>query len=202
MKSKTKWSIDPAHSEVAFKIKNLLISDVKGIFRKFKIDIYTSGNDFTTAAIDVRIDPSSIDTGDAKRNSHLKGADFLNVSMSKEISFFTDTISKGDNKGNHEVWGKLNIKGISKLIKLNVLFGGIIYYPWTNERASFTVTGTIHRRDWNLNWNAALDTGGIILGEDIKITCEIQLIKSTVEDVAMILETVGEKNSMMHANLW
>src|ERR1044072_6657229 len=103
MKSKTKWSIDPAHSEVAFKIKNILISDVKGIFRKFKIDIYTSGNDFTTAAIDVRIDPSSLDTGDAKRNWHLKGADYLYVSNSKEISCFTDTISKGDNKGNHEV---------------------------------------------------------------------------------------------------
>ncbi len=193
MKKETKWSIDPAHSEIAFKVKHLMISNVRGTFRKFDADIHTNGLDFTTAMIDLWIDPSSVNTGDEKRDEHLKSPDFFDVMKTKEITFKAETISKADAAGNHEMWGELSIKGISKNIKFNVVFGGIITDPWGNERAGFTVTGKINRKDWDLNWNTALNAGGMMVGEEIKIICDIQLINSTQKDTVMELETSQEK---------
>jgi len=173
--TRTKWSIDQAHSEVTFKVRHLRIAHVKGAFKKFDASIYTIAKDFTTARIDLWIDASSIDTGDAKRDEHLKSEDFFDVQNHKQITFTSSTIGKSDPDDNHELWGELTMMGVTKNVKLNVQFGGILKDPWGNEKAGFSISGEINRTDWGLFWNAALDTGGIMVGEEVTISCEVEL---------------------------
>ncbi len=170
-----KWTIDPAHSDIEFKVRHLMISNVRGSFKVFDASIFTYNQDFTTAEIDLWIDASSIDTGDSKRDGHLKSAEFFDVENHKQITFVSNTIEQADVYGNHDVWGDLTIKGVTKNIELNVRFGGIITDPWGNEKAGFTVTGVINRSDFGLVWNATLETGGIMVSEEVSILCEIEL---------------------------
>ena len=178
METITKWSIDPAHSEVAFKVKHLMIANVKGLFKQFEASIVTTGDNFLTAEIDFTIDPSSIDTGAADRDGHLKGADFFDVENHKQINFVANTIEKGGSDDEFAIFGDLTMKGISKQIKLDVEFGGIGQDPWGNTKAGFTVTGKINRKDWDLNWNAAIEAGGVLVSDEVKINCDIQLLKA------------------------
>ena len=194
--TKTKWSIDQVHSEIDFKIRHLMISNVKGSFKTFDANIYTTLRDFSTAEIDLWIDVSSINTGDTNRDEHLKSADFFDVQNHKQISFTSISIGLPDEKGNHELWGKLTMKGVTKNLKLNVLFGGIVNDPWKNEKAGFTVIGTIKRSDWGLVWNTALETGGLMVGDEVAISCEIELINTSPIDLKMELESdVKQKKS-------
>lgn len=163
MSQKTKWTLDPAHTEIGFKVKHLMITNVKGHFTEFKASIYTTGDDFSTVEIDFWMDPASLETKDSQRNTHLKSADFFDVEHHKEITFLSNTVEKLD-EDNFELWGNLSIKGISKKIKLNVEFGGIIKDPWGAQKAGFTITGKINRKDWELNWNTVLETGGVLVG--------------------------------------
>ena len=109
-----KWVIDMAHSELSFKVKHLMIAYVKGSFRSFDASIYTTGKDFSSAEIDIWIDPASISTGDEKRDEHLKGPDFFDVLNHPQIAFTSETIGEADSNGNHELWGELRMKGIKK----------------------------------------------------------------------------------------
>ncbi|WP_462251157.1 YceI family protein [Ferruginibacter sp.] len=183
MANQIKWSIDLAHSDISFKIRHLMISHVKGAFKTFDANIYTTGKDFTTAEIDLWIDADAITTGDAKRDEHLKGPDFFDVENHKQISFTANTIEEPDADGNHELWGDLTMKGITKHVKLNVAFGGIINDPWGNERAGFTITGKILRSEWGLTWNSAIETGGLMVGDEIKISCEVELINAGEKEI-------------------
>jgi polyisoprenoid-binding protein YceI len=177
MKNGTKWSIDQAHSEVAFKVKHLMISNVKGVFREFDASINTPGNDFSSGKIDFWMNPSSIDTGEKKRDEHLKSADFFDVEKYVKITFVSDSTEKsGDNNGFIR-WGNLTIKGITNRIKLDVEFGGIIKDPWGNERVGLSLSGKINRKDWGLNWNTALDEGGLMLSDEVIINCDVELLK-------------------------
>ena len=187
MKDQTKWSIDQAHSEIAFKVRHLMIAHVKGTFKVFDACIYTTAKDFTTAEIDVFIDASSISTGDAKRDEHLKGADFFDVKNYKQITFTSSTIGKSRPDGNHELWGELTIKGITNNIRLNVQFGGIANDPWGNEKSGFTVTGKINRSDWGLIWNTSIENGGLMVSEEVTIACEIELFNVGQEELIMQL---------------
>ncbi|HYM92651.1 MAG TPA: YceI family protein [Chitinophagaceae bacterium] len=196
MINQTKWTIDPAHSEIAFKVKHLMIAHVKGAFKTFDASIYTTDKDFTTAEIDLWADASSITTGDEKRDEHLKGADFFDVPNYKQIKFTSSTIGNPDLKGNHELWGELTMKGITKNIKLRVRFGGIIKDPWGNERAGFTVAGKINRSDWGLVWNAAIETGGLMVSEEVTISCEVQLINAGQKELTMELEPLADKTGI------
>ena len=140
--TKTKWSIDPSHSEIGFKVKHLMVSNVRGIFKEFQASIYTTNDDFMTAEIDFTLNPASIDTRDANRDGHLKGADFFDVENFKEISFIANTYENVDKDGSYELYGDLIIKGISKRIKLDVEFGGIVKDPWGNAKAVFNIKRT------------------------------------------------------------
>lgn len=175
--TKTKWILDPAHTEIGFKIKHLMIASVRGIFKEFDASIYTTDEDFMTAEIDFWINPESIDTNDKKRDEHLKGADFFDVEKFKEINFTGNTYEEVDKDGSYELFGELTIKGIKKQVKLDIEFGGVMKDPWGNERAVFSIHGKINRKDWGLTWNTVLETGGVLVSEDVWITCEIQLIK-------------------------
>jgi polyisoprenoid-binding protein YceI len=177
--TKIKWGIDPVHSEIGFKVKHLMITNVRGTFKEFDASIYTAGEDFMTSEIDFWLNPASITTGDEKRDAHLKSADFLDVENFKEINFTGDSYEDVDKDGSYELYGNLTIKGIKKQVKLDVEFGGVMKDPWGNHKASFTINGKINRKDWGLNWNAALESGGVLVSEDVYISCEVQLVKQS-----------------------
>jgi polyisoprenoid-binding protein YceI len=178
-----KWSVDPVHTEIGFRVKHLMITNVKGSFKEFDGSIYTSGENFMTSEIDFWINPASIDTGDAKRDEHLRSADFFDVEHHKQISFTGNSYEKVDDDGSYDLYGDLTIKSITKKVKLSVEFGGVMKDPWGNEKAGFTVNGKINRKDWGLEWNAALETGGVLVSDEIRISCEVQLVKAVEEEV-------------------
>jgi polyisoprenoid-binding protein YceI len=179
MSTQSKWVIDPSHSEIAFKVKHLMITNVKGVFKTFEASIITTGDDFMTAEIDFSLDPSSVDTTSADRDTHLKSADFFDVENHKQITFVANTYENVDGDGSYKLWGDLTIKGITKRIKLDVEFGGVAKDPWGNVKAGFTINGKINRKDFGLVWNAALEAGGVLVSEDVRISCDIQLLKTT-----------------------
>ncbi len=175
--TKEKWVIDPAHSELGFKIKHLMISNVKGVFRSFEASIYTTGDDFMTAEVDCTLDTSSVETGSPERDKHLKGPDFFDAENYPQISFLANSYENVDNDGSYELWGDLTVRDITKRIKLDVEFGGVIKDPWGNEKAAFTINGKINRKDWGLVWNTAMETGGVLVSEEVRISCEVQLMR-------------------------
>ncbi|MEO8765003.1 MAG: YceI family protein [Ginsengibacter sp.] len=192
MENRIKWVIDPAHSEIAFKVKHLMITNVKGVFNEFEASIYTTDDDFMTAEVDFWMNPASVNTGSADRDAHLKGADFFDVENHKEITFTANTYEKVDNDGSYELYGDLTIKGITKRIKLDVEFGGVMRDPWGNEKAGFSINGKINRKDWQLNWNATLEAGGFLVSDEVKISCEVQLLKSNEEALATEASEIKE----------
>ena len=197
MKNETKWSVDQAHSEIAFKVRHLMIAHVKGVFKTFDASIYTTAKDFTTAEIDLWIDASSINTGDAKRDEHLRSADFFDVENHKQITFVSRSIEKSDSDGNHVFWGELTMRGITKNVKMLVQFGGNITDPWGNEKAGFTLTGKINRSDWGLNWNNTIETGGLLVGEEVTISCDVELIKAGQRELTMELNSATEEMAVL-----
>jgi len=175
--AKTKWTIDPSHSKVSFKVKHLMISNVLGSFREFEGQTSTTGNDFSTAAISFSLNAASIDTEAADRDAHLKSPDFFDVENYPKITFEGSGLKDlGDDM--YELKGSLTIKGVSRPVTLAVEHGGIMSDPWGNVKAGFSITGKINRKDWGLNWNAALEAGGVLVGEEVKISCDIELLKA------------------------
>jgi len=173
---KTKWGIDPTHSEISFKVKHLMISNVKGVFKEFSANVYTSGDQLMTSEIDLQINPASIDTGVADRDAHLKSADFFDVENFSAIGFVGRSFEKVDDE-NYILNGDLTIKGVTNPVKLDVEFGGLMKDPWGNEKVGFSINGKINRKDFGLTWNAALETGGVLVSDDVKISGEVQLVK-------------------------
>lgn len=175
---KEKWVIDPTHSEIGFKIKHLMITNVKGAFRRFEASIYTTGDDFTTAEVDCTIDVTSIETGNADRDNHVKGPDFFDAGQFPQIHFIANTVETVDQDGSFNLWGDLSIRGITKRVKMSVESGGVMKDPWGNEKAGFALHGTINRKDFGLTWNAPLEAGGFLVSDIVYIACEIQLVRS------------------------
>ena len=175
--TKKKWIIDPINSQIGFRVKYLLFSNVRGSFKEFDASIYTTGDDFNATEINFQINPASIDTGIEQRDAHLRNADFFDVEEFKEITFSANTFVAGKEAGHFELYGELTMKGIKKEVKLDAEAGGFIKDPWGSEKALFSVTGMINRKDWGLNWNTALEAGGFLVSEDVWINCEVQFIK-------------------------
>lgn len=174
--AKTKWVLDPTHSELTFKVKHMMITNVKGEFKNFSVEV--DGDDIFKSSLNVIVDASSINTNSTDRDKHLKSADFFDVENHKELTFKSTSFKKKDDD-EYELKGILTIKGISKEVALEVEFGGINKDPWGNEKAGFSVEGKINRKDWGLNWNAALETGGVLVSEEVKIAGEIQFVKQS-----------------------
>jgi polyisoprenoid-binding protein YceI len=172
---KTKWVLDPIHSELAFKVRHMMITNVKGEFRNFSVE--TEGEDFSNSKIKVKIDAASISTNDIKRDEHLRSADFLDVENHKEI-LFEGTSFVQLNEKKYLLKGMLTIKDISNEISLDVEFGGINKDPWGGEKAGFSIHGKIRRKDWALNWNASLETGGVLVSDEVRISGEVQFAKN------------------------
>lgn len=166
----TKWLLDPAHSEITFKVRHMMISNVKGQFQNFNAEIEAEDDTFEHAKTTAYIDVDSIYTNNTDRDNHLKSADFFNAEANPKITFETGTL-------NNHITGNLTINGITKPIKLEVEFGGISKDPWGNTKAGFTFEGKISRKEFDLNWNAALETGGVMVGDDVKISGDLQFVK-------------------------
>jgi len=173
---KVKWVLDPAHSEVLFKVKHLMITNVKGEFHKFEAEVTVDDNDLSTISAWARIDATSIYTNDDSRDVHLKSADFFDIEKYKEITFESTSFKKEDDE-KYEMKGNLTIRGISREVKFDVEFGGLNTDPWGNEKAGFSLEGKINRKDWDLNWNAALKSGGFLVGDEVKLSAEVQFVK-------------------------
>jgi polyisoprenoid-binding protein YceI len=173
----TKWAIDPTHSKVGFKVKHLMISNVLGSFREFSGEVTTTGNDFSTAVISFSLKTASVDTEMADRDGHLKSPDFFDTEKFPVITFDAKGLKDlGDDM--YELKGSLKIKDVSKPVTMAVEFGGVMSDPWGNIKAGFSISGKINRKDWGLNWNAALEAGGVLVGEEVKINCDIELLKA------------------------
>ena len=172
----TKWAVDPTHSKIGFKVKHLMISNVLGSFREFEGEVTTVGNDFSKSVISLSMNTASVDTEIADRDAHLKSGDFFDVENFPKITFNGAGLKDlGDDL--YELTGDLTIKGITNPITLSVEFGGVNSDPWGNVKAGFSVTGKLKRKDWGLTWNAALETGGVLVGDEVKIDCDVQLVK-------------------------
>ena len=171
--NKAKWILDPSHSEVLFKVRHLMISNVKGEFRKFSVEV--DGNDFRQDHIKVQIQTESVFTNDDNRDTHLRSADFFDSANHPEIHFESSKITKISEE-DYTLSGMLTIKGISREIDLNLTFNGTKKDPWGNEKAGFSVNGNINRNDWGLTWNAALEAGGLLVSEMVQLSADIQLV--------------------------
>jgi len=167
----TKWALDPNHSEIQFKVKHLLISNVTGAFKQFNADIETEGEDFSTAKVNFTAEMSSIWTNNDQRDAHLKAADFFDAEKHPRLIFKGDKLEKTEGD-NYKAYGNLTIKGITKPVVLDVELGGITPDPWGNTRAGFSLSGKIMRKDFEIS----VETG-TMLGEEVSISAEVQFVK-------------------------
>lgn len=171
-----KWSIDPLHSEVLFKIKHLVISTVTGSFTQFEGNVITPADDFENAQINFSIDVNSIHTGQEQRDAHLKNSDFFEIEIFPKINFHsTSFIKTGTDK--YVLTGNLTMKDVTKEITLDVEYGGTEKDSYGNTKAGFEINGVVNRKDFGLTFNAVTESGGLALGETVKITANIQLAK-------------------------
>ncbi len=173
--STTTWALDPTHSEIGFKVKHLMFTNVSGQFKNFSVKAETNGDDFSGAKVEVTADVDSISTNNEQRDAHLKSADFFDTATYPQLSFTATGLS-----GSGEDWqlnGDLTLHGVTKPVTLSVEFGGIVKDPWGNVKAGFSVNGKINRKDFGLNWNAVLESGGVMVSEEVKLHAEIQLVK-------------------------
>ena len=179
--SKTKWLSDPAHSEVQFKVKHLMITTVTGYFRDFKVEVETEGDDFTRASlIEFTANINSVDTNNSQRDTHLKSSDFFDADNHPDIHYSGKKFEKVDGD-NYALHGDLTIRGVSKPVTVEVEFGGMVTDPYGQVKAGFTVEGKIKRKDFGLMWNAVTEAGQVVVSNDIKIHAEIQLVRQKSE---------------------
>jgi polyisoprenoid-binding protein YceI len=171
-----KWVIDPAHSKIGFKVKHLMIANVQGSFKKFDANVSIDNEDVSTLNVSVKIDTASITTEAEDRDTHLKSADFFDSEKYPNITFeSTGAKDLGDEM--YELKGNLTIKETTKPITLTVEYGGTITDPWGNTKAAFSVTGEVNRKDFGMVWNAALETGGVLVGDKVKLDCDVEFTK-------------------------
>jgi polyisoprenoid-binding protein YceI len=180
---KETWILDPTHSELQFKIKHLMISTVSGQFNQFKATVETAGDNFTTAKVHFQATVSSISTNNEQRDAHLKAGDFFDTEKYPDILFEGEKMEKiGEDE--YKLQGTITVRGVSKKLVLDVEFGGITKDPWGNTRTGFSVTGKINRQDYGMSFGAVSETGGLLLGDEVKINANVQFVKQAVVQAA------------------
>jgi polyisoprenoid-binding protein YceI len=174
----TTWKLDPAHSHAEFKIKHMMISNVKGSFSGISGILTEHATDATLSSVDASIDVATVNTGDAQRDAHLKSADFFDVEKYPTMTFKSTQV-KPNGDGGYNVTGDLTLHGITRQ-QTFVVEGPTppAKDPWGNTRIGLAATGKINRKDYGLNWNAALEAGGILVGDDVHISLEVEFIKA------------------------
>ena len=173
--TRTAWKLDPSHTLVEFSAKHLMITTVKGRITDIEGIIYTDEKDLKNSSVEATLRAVSLDTRTDQRDQHLRSADFLDVEKFPEIRFSSTRI-QGD-KQSFKLTGDLTIRDVTKPITLDVEFEGETKDPWGGQRLGFSATGKIDRREFGLTWNQALEAGGVVVGNDIKISLEVQAVK-------------------------
>ena len=170
------WKIDPAHSEIQFKVKHLMITTVTGYFRTFNLEVETETEDFNTAKrIEFTADIDSIDTNNQQRDTHLKSADFFKTDEHGQLHFVGKRYEGTGDEA--KLQGDLTIRGVTKPVAVNVEYGGTVVDPYGQTKAGFTVSGKISRKDFGLTWNAVTEAGQVVVSDEVRVHCEIQLVK-------------------------
>jgi polyisoprenoid-binding protein YceI len=170
------WKIDPSHSEVTFTVRHMMISNVRGRFENFTGVVEFDEQNLPLSRVEVQIDADSISTRDAQRDGHLKAPDFLDAENYPYLTFKSSQVEATDAK-HGRVYGDLTIRDITRPVVLEVQYNGQAVSPWGMTSAGFSATTKINRKDWGLTWNQALETGGVLVGEEIKINIEVEIIK-------------------------
>jgi polyisoprenoid-binding protein YceI len=180
----TTWALDATHSEVGFKVRHMMVSNVSGKFKQFNATVQTEGDDMSTAKVNFTADLSSIDTNNEQRDGHLKSTDFFDAENHPQLSFESSKLEKVD-ADNYKMHGTLTMRGKSNPVTLNVVFGGIVEKdPWGLTRAGFEVSGKINRKDYGINFGMVSETGGVMLGEDVNIHANAEFVKQAAQQPA------------------
>ena len=175
--TKTTWALDAAHSSVDFSVRHMMIANVKGTFHNFSATVEADPTDLTTANIEFSIETASVDTRNKDRDGHLVSADFFDVENHPNMTFKATNIEKTD-EGEYNVHGDLTLRGVTKQETFKVTFEGQGKDPWGNTKVGFTAEGAINRSDYGLVWNAALETGGVLVGDKVKINLQLQAVQA------------------------
>lgn len=173
--SNSTWVIDPTHSEIQFKVKHLVISTVTGSFKTFEGQVTTEGEGFDGAVVHFSADTNSIDTNQAQRDEHLKSADFFEAEKYPKISFTGKLVKTGGD--DYSVKGDLTVKDITKPFEFKAEFGGNMTDLYGNNKSGFEITGKINRKEFGLTWGAVTEAGGVVVGDDVKLIANIQVVK-------------------------
>ncbi|MVT06793.1 YceI family protein [Chitinophaga tropicalis] len=170
------WKIDPTHSDVEFKIRHLMITNVTGYFGKYDATVESNSDDFTDGKITFEADVNSISTKNEQRDQHLQAEDFFHVAQYPKLNFVSTGVKKVDDE-NYKVSGDLTLRGVTKPIVLDVEFSGIVKDPYGQTKAGFEIKGKINRKDFGVSFNAVTDNGGLMLGEEVKLLASVQFVK-------------------------
>jgi polyisoprenoid-binding protein YceI len=177
------WTVDATHAEVGFAVRHLMISTVRGRFGAVEGTVTIDENTPANSKVDITIDVASIDTRQEMRDNHLRSADFFDAENQPKIRFVSKTID-GDIDGEFKVVGDLTIRGNTREVTLNASLEGRGRDPWGNDRAGYQASGKISRGEFGLGWNQALETGGVVVGDEVKISIDIELVKQAASAAA------------------
>lgn len=177
MDAQTNWVIDKSHSKVGFTVTHLVISEVDGNFSSYDGKVSSKGDDFEGASIEFTVDINSIDTDNKDRDNHLKSDDFFNAEKFPKMSFKSKSLKKVSGK-NFKLVGDLTIRDVTKQVELDVIYNGTTVDPWGQTKAGFKITGEVNRFDYNLKWNTITELGGAVVGKEVTLKINLQLIKS------------------------
>ena len=174
--AQTNWTFDKAHSKIGFSVSHLVITDVEGNFKEFDASVTTDGDNWENAKIEFTAEIASIDTDNEKRDEHLRSDDFFNAEKFPQLKFVSKSFKKVDDN-EYKLVGDLTIRDVTKEVELEVELNGTVVDPWGNTKAGFNLLGEINRFDYGLKWSKALETGGLVVGEDVEIIGKLQLMK-------------------------
>jgi polyisoprenoid-binding protein YceI len=171
------WIADASHSEIGFRVKHLMITNVKGNFADFSVNVTTEDENFGKADVSFSTNLASVNTGNEQRDGHLRSADFFDVDNHPQMTFKSTSISGYDGSSDFQIHGDLSIRGQAHPVTLDVEFGGVAKDPWGNTKAGFTISTKINRKHWGLVWNAPTEAGGLLVSEEVRIHIDLQLLK-------------------------
>ena len=172
------WTVDPMHTQVEFSAKHMGLMTVRGHFTGVRVSIDLNEDDFTTSSVEATIDAHSLVTNDARRDAHLKSPDFLNVEQFPTITFVSTRIARGSHD-QYKMTGDLTIRDLTRPVTLEVVYSGQAKDPMGGVHAGFSAHTSINRKDWGLTWNVALETGGFLVGEEVRLALEVEVVKAT-----------------------
>ncbi|MCB2204527.1 YceI family protein [bacterium] len=178
--SQTTWRFDHAHSKIGFGVTHMVIAEVDGNFKDYEGTVTTKGDDFSNASVKFTVDVASIDTDNDKRDDHLRSDDFFNASKFPKM-VFVGTSMKKTGKNTYKLMGDLTIRDVTKPVTLDVKHNGTIKDPWGNTRAGFHMTGALNRFDYNLKWNTLTEMGGAVVGKEVRLDIDVELIQESDE---------------------